>query len=380
MITKKFKVAVNGSMLDDEPTGVGVYSFNLINNLFLIDEKKASKAFTVFTPSTFFLNKEIKTKQLSKYLLSSRYGKIAAAGRFLWNTFYYPFYAKNFDLFINPTTHGSLFLKNQIFTIHDLLSLRYSNIMLHQRLYFKYVLPLFLKKARLIVTVSESTKKDIIHFFDYPPEKIKVLHNGYDNHVFFYEKHRKPLIKETYGVSGYLLAIGPTYPHKNFELLIQAYAALTEDYRSQHPLVIAGGKEPYLSSLKKLVNTNCISNVFFIGYVPLQLLPALYAEAFLFIFPSLHEGFGIPLLEAMASGCPVIASNTSSVPEICEEAVLYFDPLQKESLTTAIILLSNDAGTRTRLVEKGLLQVKKFSWKKTADAYNLLIEKSLLNN
>ncbi len=374
------KIAINGSMLDNEPTGVGMYSFNLINHLFAINQKKTSKDFIVFTPSDLFLNKDIKTVKLSQYLLSSKYKKFAAAYRFLWNTFSYPFYARKYSLLINPTTHGSLFLNNQIFTIHDLISLRYKNIMAHQRFYFKYILPFYIKRAKIIITISENTKKDIVHFFDCPSEKIKVLHNGYDETLFTYDGKLSNIITKEFGVKNYLLAVGPTYSHKNFELLIQVYHELPDTYQEQRPLVIAGGKEPYLQYLKNLVSKSGNKNIHFLGYVPLRLMPYLYREAFAFIFPSLYEGFGIPLLEAMASGCPVIASDASSVPEVCEDAVVYFNPLEKSFLAEAIKRVSDNEILRNELRRKGLTQVKKFSWMRTAETFNSIIDTSLQNN
>ena len=380
MVNHTIKIGINGSMLDNEPTGVGIYSFNLINHLFAINQKKVTKDFTVFTPSDLHLNKDIRTVKLSRYLLSSRYKKLAAACRFFWNTFFYPFQARKFSLLINPTTHGSLFLNNQIFTIHDLISLRYKNILSHQRFYFRYILPIYIKRARLIIAISESTKKDIIHYFNCPPEKIKVLHNGYDEALFIYDSNPSTTIAEQYGVKDYLLAVGPNYAHKNFELLVRVYHQLPDNYKARHPLVIAGGKDPYLQSLKNIAESLSEKTIYFLGYVPLQFMPHLYKEAFAFIFPSLYEGFGIPLLEAMASGCPVIASNTSSVPEVCGNAVLYFDPLERASLCEAIRRLSEDELLRNELRSKGLLQVKKFSWLRMAEKFSSIIDTSFQHN
>lgn len=374
------KIGINGSMLDNEPTGVGMYSYNLINQLFDINQKQETKDYTVFTPSDKFLNKDIRTIKLSKYLLSSKYNKLAAGCRFLWNTFSYPFYARRFSLLINPTTHGSLFLNNQIFTIHDLISLRYENIMAHQRFYFKYILPFYIKRSKLIITISESTKKDIIHFFRCSPEKIKVLHNGYDETLFTYNAIPSSVICKQYGAVDYLLAVGPTFTHKNFEMLIRVYNEMPKEYQAQHPLLIAGGKEPYLQSLKSIVDKLQTRNIHFLGYVPLQLMPYLYREAFALVFPSLHEGFGIPLLEAMASGCPVIASDTSSIPEVCGEAALYFNPLDKNSLRSAMEKVSENENIRREFRQKGLLQVKKFSWRQMAESFNSIIDTSLQKN
>jgi glycosyltransferase involved in cell wall biosynthesis len=294
----------------------------------------------------------------------------------LWNTFYYPFQARQFDLLISPTTHGSFFSGNQIITIHDLLSLRYDNISPHQRVYFKYLLPYLISKAKLIIAVSETTKKDIIHFLKCPEEKIRVIYNGYDHKRYFMIKENTSLIFREYGFSTYLLAVGPTYSHKNFETLLEAYNELNDTLKEQYPLVIAGGKKKYEDQLKQYVKKLRLEkNVHFLGYVPIQLMPSLYREAVALIFPSLYEGFGIPLLEAMACGCPVLTSNTSSMPEVCGDAVLYFDPLDKYAITASIEKIITDNDFRIELKKKGLSQCAKFSWQQTAESLKIVIEK-----
>lgn len=381
MLNNNISIGLNGSMLDEKPTGVGVYSFNLINNLSFLHLNEPHKTLTVFTPTNTLLNKDIKIIKLSNLLQSTRHGKLAAICRFTWNTFYYPIQARKFDILISPTTHGSFLLNNQIITIHDLLSLRFQNISTHQRFYFKYLLPVLIKRAKLIIAVSENTKRDIIHFFKCPEEKIKVIYNGYDEERYFPAAENKLLIYHQYGVKNYLLAVGPTYPHKNFELLIEAYNALNSTCKKKHPLVIAGGKEKYLSVLKDLVHTLELDEcIHFIGYVPAELMPSLYREAHLLIFPSLYEGFGIPLLEAMASGCAVITSNTSSMPEVGGDAVLYFDPMDSLSLTALMQQLIMDDTLRSELKKKGLERAKKFSWKKMAGSFNNIIDNFFINN
>jgi len=146
--------------------------------------------------------------------------------------------------------------------------------------------------------------------------------------------------------------------------------------RSRHPLVIAGGKKSYTRYLKKRVEELQLgTDVYFLGYVPIQIMPDLYREARALIFPSLYEGFGIPLLEAMACGCPVAASRTSSMPEVCGDAAVYFDPLDKRSVRGAIEQMIFDTTTCSRLKEKGLIRAQQFSWEKTAQEVKTLLDK-----
>lgn len=377
--TGHIAIGMNGSMLDEQPSGVGVYSFNLINNL------AGMADLTVFTPSRKSLDPGIKVVKLPDVLQSSKYGKLAAFLRFVWNTVAYPFMSTKFDLLISPTTHGSVLSGNQIITVHDLISLRYDNISFHQRLYFKYFLPLLLKRSKLIVAVSESTKRDILHYFNCPEDKVRVIYNGYDDKSYYPIPKNEHRIYKEYGCRNYILAIGATYAHKNLETLIRAYGRLDPQLRQKHPLVIAGGKEPYLGSLKTLArSTDFGKDILFSGYVPIELMPSLYREASMLVYPSLYEGFGIPLLEAMACGCPVVVSNTSSMPEVCEEAALYFDPLDDEALSACIRKVIGDEQLRLELAERGINRAAQFSWSKMARSFNFLIEQYLdqkhLNN
>jgi glycosyltransferase involved in cell wall biosynthesis len=366
---------MNGSMLDNHPTGTGVYSFNVINNLSDLSWEKNKPSFTVFTPTRNHLSDKVRIVDISRLMQSSRYGKIAALTRFMWNAFVYPFRARQYDLLISPTTHGSFFLRNQVITIHDLISLRYDNISAHQRFYFKYLLPFMVRRARLIVTVSETSKKDIVSLLHCPEEKVRVIPNGYDATHYYRLEERTRNIEAEYGFRDYILAVGPTYPHKNFENLLDAYAGLGETIRKAHPLVIGGGMKAYVDKLKRKVKEKGLEgDVHFIGYVPFLLMPSLYREAMLLVFPSLYEGFGIPLLEAMACGCPVVASNTSSMPEVCGEAAVYTDPHDPNEIREAIANVLGDAALREALRSKGYIRAEKFSWKQAAESFKTIIE------
>ncbi|MBA4166754.1 MAG: glycosyltransferase family 4 protein [Chitinophagaceae bacterium] len=368
-------IGINGSMLDHQPSGIGIYSINLINHLFALYRADAYNRLTVFTPSRDFLHPDLHMVKLLDVLQSSRYGKLAAFSRFFWNTFVYPFQARKCDVLLSPTTHASFVLRNQILTIHDLLSLRFGNINAFQRMYFKYVLPLLMNRAVKVIAISQATKRDIVEFLHYPGEKIEVVYNGYDQSLFNVTDDSEGMIAKTYGLSDYFLVIGPTYAHKNILLVLDVYKSLPESTKIKHPLVITGGKRPYLTVLEQYVRQLMLEkHVHFLGYVPQTHMPQLYREAFALLFPSLHEGFGFPLLEAMACGCPVICSNTSSMPEVCGDAALYINPLKKMSLFKAITRLEITPRLHMELRAKGLSQAKKFSWEQAASELKSIID------
>jgi glycosyltransferase involved in cell wall biosynthesis len=375
------KIAINASMLDEHPTGVGVYTYNLANTLSALYKKENNHNITVFTPFAGHLNKDINIVKISDLVQSSRHRKTAALYRFLWNTFLYPFAGRKYDLLISTTTHGSFTLRNQVITIHDLLSLRYNNISFHQRVYFKYLLPLLIKRSRLVITVSEATRQEIVRLMGCPPQKIHVVYNGYNKQVYNTTPEKEKHIQKKYHVSDYILAVGPTYPHKNFELLITAYGNIDSTTRRKHPLLIAGGMKPYVNKLKEFVKTAGLEDqVHFTGYIPADLMPSLYKEALFLVFPSLYEGFGFPLLEAMACGCPVTCSNTSSIPEVCGNAAIYFNPDNKAELTRAMNEMIKKPEIRNDLRRKGLAQSSLFSWESSAEKLKRITDHIIVNN
>jgi glycosyltransferase involved in cell wall biosynthesis len=371
-------IAINGSMLDNQPTGVGVYTYNIINNLSNLLKNHATYKLLVYTPTISNLEPGVELRKVTSLMQSSKYGRFAAIIRFIWNTLYYPILSRHAALRISTTTHGSITSSNQLLTIHDLLSLKYGNISKHQRFYFRYLLPTLIKKSNLIIAVSETTKKDIIELVGCPPEKIKVIYNGYDKQRYHPAKNSSNLIQRRYKVNNYFLAIGPTYPHKNFENLLSAYKKLSTDIKKTHPLVIAGGLNPYLQTIKSFAKKEGLENdVYFLGYVPAELMPALYQEARALLFPSIYEGFGIPLVEAMACGCPIATSDTSSMPEVCGDAALYFNPHSTNSILSTLTELVRTDTDRKTLIQKGLARAELFTWEKSATQFKSLIDQQL---
>jgi len=371
-------IGFNGSMLDEYPTGVGIYTYNLINKIADLCAADSRYQLIVFSPTKSFLSRSVRLIKLPDLLQSSRFGKLAAFSRFVWNTCYYPLQASKMDLLISTTTHGSFTSTNQFLTIHDLLSLRYGNISRHQRIYFKFLLPRLIRSTKFIITVSESTKKDIVQFLHYPEKKIRVIYNGYDPTQYFFTNEKPNDILKNYQLKDYILAIGPTYPHKNFDRLLEAYSRLPASTRKKHPLAIAGGMKKYTSVLKlSSAKLGIASDVHFLGYIPQNLMRSLYREATLLVFPSLYEGFGFPLVEAMACGCPITCSNTSSMPEVCADAALYFDPLDTDSMFKTINRLLKDSGMQQSFSRKGLERAKYFSWEKSARELKSLIDEEL---
>ena len=208
--------------------------------------------------------------------------------------------------------------------------------------------------ADAIIVDSQSTKSDILAFFSIPEDKIHVVHLASD---------MKPVnarLSPKYGIRGdYLLYVGTVEPRKNLLRLIEAFTQLDQELK----LVIVGVSGWDNRAVYKSKNPNII----FTGYVSEEDLPAFYCNAKLLIYPSLYEGFGLPILEAMNCGCPVITSNISSMPEVAGDAALLVDPYNVEEIKSAAQKLLSDGMLRKKMVARGFRQARRFSWEKTAD-------------
>ena len=365
------RIAVNATILDSRPTGLGVYTLNLIRELSqLIGPDDQLIVFTSYPQG--LKGCKIKLRGVSS-CLQPQYGVGAGFFRFLWTQFVYPFrISKEKCDAVYSTTHHTVFLLKtpQIITIHDLLPLKFPARYRLQYLYFKYMIPVLLKRCAAVVAVSENTKKDILQYYGIPSEKVTVVYNSYDGNLFLAPSAENS--KRKYADDPYILAVGASYVNKNLERLLEAYAQIKD--KIPHRLLITGGRKDYIDSLREKAGYLKIAgSVTFMNYVPPEDLPHLYRNAAVFVFPSLDEGFGIPLLEAMACGCPVVASDVSSIPEVCNDAAYYVDPYNADGIARGIIEVLKNEGLRNDLIQKGFKRVKMFSWKNSAQKiFNIL--------
>lgn len=355
------KLIINSSILDTKPTGIGIYTLNLLKKF-----EKYDLDCIVFTSLNTITSKKI--IYISKYVRPYPYKKLGGILRFLMNQIYFTYVGKKYDIAYLPTPHGSIFLKNQIVTVHDLLALHYPAQHKLQYYYYKYFMPIILKNAKKVIAISESTKKDLINFYNLDEKKIKVIYNGFDKNHFSYKSDAKEYIYNKYNIQKYIFTVGSSYPHKNIDKLIEAFIQMNN---KDLVLVITGEIGEYQ---KKMIEKYNVQNIFFIGFIDFKDLPYFYSAAEIMIYPSLYEGFGFPPLEAMSCNCPVIASNTSSIPEVCGNAVEYINPHELDSIIKSINKVKDNKQYRDSLIAKGLLQVEKFTWEKASKEIITLFE------
>ena len=358
------KIVLNGSIIHENPTGLGVYAINVFKEF----EKSKSNIRVLAAIDIEDMNVE----KINKYVKPS-YKKIGAIARFLWTQLVLPMKLKKDDVVYHPFQYLSLFTKNkQIITIHDLIPLYYPKVAKHQNFYYKYIMPMLLKKAYKIVCISENTKNDLKKFYDVENDKIEVIYNGYDSKLFN-KKNLKPEVLEKYNInSDYMVIVGGGYKHKNLEIAIKAFIEVKET--EKYKLVIVGGNSAYIREVKELVKEMKLENrVLFVGYVPDKDLKYLYAFSYAFIYPTLYEGFGLPILEASACGTVVLCSNNSSLPEVYGNSALSFNPMDMEDIKEKIKLIIKDKNLRGDLIVKSEENLKRFSWEKTVEKIEKLI-------
>ncbi len=276
------------------------------------------------------------------------------------------------EVFFSPAHYAPRFSSvKSVVTIHDLAYLTHPKEFKkkdQQQLssWTKYSVD----QAQKIIAVSENTKNDLINFYQLPEKKISVVYNGFDSNRFHpsLAKLTSQKTKEKYKIKGdYLAYLGTLQPRKNLESLIRALPEIV----NQNPeikLVVIGKKGWLYSTIFSLVQTLCLQEkVIFTDFVPDEEVPFLVAGARVFILPSLYEGFGLTVLEAMACGVPVVVSRVSSLPEVVGEAGLYLDnPKNYSQIAKQINKILSDERLAKNLIKDGLLQSKKFSWEKCA--------------
>lgn len=364
------KVGLFSAVLNEGFTGVPNYTYNLIkesanlignSNYCLINYReteyfKGVQQITINNP----LNVIEKSLPLSSYLWYS----LAIRKLNLMSL--------DLDIIHNPyqvPILGNLRHQKYIITVHDIMQLLYpqyvrKSVFIMQKAF----LPQSLSKADMIITDSHNTKKDLINYLQVSPEKIAVIPLAADERYQPIDDRKVESFKVKYGINyPFILHVGSIKPLKNIATLIDAFCKL----KKLHPdfkLVIAGKTRHGENAIHQQIEMlNLQKDVIFTGYIPQEDIPALYNAADLFVSPSIYEGFGLPPLEAMACGTPVITSNTSSLPEVVGEAGIMVAPYDIDGLTQAMHNILTNETLKQELSTKGLERARKFSWKRCAE-------------
>jgi len=348
-------------------TGVEWYSYHLIQALKKIPLKPGDK-FILYSKDKLKGDLADLPNNWQNKVLSWPFKYIWTHIRLCWEIFFNPP-----DVLFIPAHALPIFCRSKkVITIHDLGFKRFKRVYsFFQRIYAYFVHWWANKKADKIIVPSDFTKKELIQLYHTKEEKIRVIHEGYDKKIFNLNENQEKinqLFKKYKIKKPYFLFVGRLEKKKNIINLIKAYSKLfNSEFKTSLPKLVLIGDPGFdyqeiALEIKKLKSLICQ-----IGYIQVDELVHFYHGAEAFIFPSLYEGFGLPILEAMACGTPVIISNAGSIPEIGNEAVLYFNPNKIEEIANSLKRFLTDQSLKYQLRKKGLKNIKKYSWQKCAE-------------
>ena len=372
------RIAIDIRTAGGAKAGKGWFTFNITRELLRIDTENTYILYADSGIAGFeeFKNAELKVidkKGLSWHrAVTKDIKKLSIQVFFAPSSFIIPAFLPK------PTKSHSI---KTIIAIHDLVAFLFPETHDRKATFIeKLFLKRAIKKASAIIAVSENTKKDVTEKFNLPENAIKVIPCAASNNyqpIEASEENTKmfdELRKKTGLPKKFFLAVGTIEPRKNYETLIQAMAMVHERYPNHH-LVIVGKKGWQYKQIDDLIHQNYLQKFIHpLGYITSSTLNKLYNLAEAFVFPSYYEGFGIPPLEAMQAGCPVISSHTSSMPEVIGDAGILCDPSQPAEFAQAMERIIKTPSLRTDLINKGRIQSKKFSWHKSAQKLYTLIK------
>lgn len=361
-----------------ERAGVGHYTYHLVRTLLDTDQKNEYVLFFDYRMPRQAAQEFIQANARIAFFPFSSYGKFLpfAYAHMLVSA---SLLKHRLDVFHGPANTVPLtYPRRSIITIHDLAIYRHPEWFPTQMFSTKLLVPQSIKRARHIIAVSKATKQDVQDLFNVPTKKISVIPEAADMSLLNLHDRGDDVIKTYRLPKRYVLFVGTIEPRKNLPVLLEAWKRLQlhrPEAVKNTKLVLAGGTgfqgEPILGLVKKMKLT---SSVVTTGYVSHNHKVLLMKQASLFTFPSLYEGFGLPVLEAMHLGVPVVTSTISSLPEVVSSAAWTVEPNDVEGLAQAIKTGLTNRTAANAMIKKGLMQAKKFSWQKTAAATRKVYE------
>ncbi len=369
------KVAFLGDALDLQYAGIHVYTRELLKAIHALDRKNEYVIVRPYPKNEFEGWEELVipvNKSIPMHERIRQFYHIPKSLRKL-----------GVDIVVEPGHFGPFNLPGaikRITVIHDLTPLLLPHFHIkNSQIAHQLFLPRILKRAAHVITNSEYTRKDLIEYSPQAASKSTAILLGKD--PIFKPDQKAAILKKYKLPKEYILFVGTLEPRKNLMVLLKAFEQLVKAKGSDTKLVLVGKKGWRIDSfMEALATSSARDHVILPGFVETADLPALYTMAKVFVYPSLYEGFGLPILEAMACGTPVITSAISSLPEVGGDAALYFDPSSFEALGALLIKLLSDETQQKLLSEKGLERAKQFTWESTAKETVEVFEKVMRTN
>ncbi len=353
-------LTLNLAFLPVKPTGLATYAINLLPAL-----KPLAPTLLVAQPQADFDCFPVPPG------MTHEQGRKGHFSRLWWTQWQLPaaYRQVRSPLLFSPIPEAPLFAGCRfVVTVHDLIPLRFFRKFTPLWTYQRYYLPQVLHQATHIITNSQATAQDVMNFFQIPAAKLTPIPLAHDRANF------RPLHLPTYN---YFLYLGRNDPYKNLHGLVSAFAQVPQ--RQEYELWIAGPTDaryqPALTA--QIAELGLTPQVKFLSYVPYAELPVIINQAIALVFPTLWEGFGLPVLEAMACGTPVITSNLASLPEVAGDAALFVDPTNPAAIAAAMHALATDASLRATLQTASLSRAARFSWTQTGNTTVQLLQQFL---
>lgn len=370
------RIGIDARFYGPESKGLGRYTKELVDNILRIDQENE---YVVFLRRENFDSFNTDNPRVKKVLADIR-----------WYTFkeqiIFPLIIWREKLDFIHFTHFNVPLLTPIkfiITIHDLILTKHATARAStlspvfywmKNLAYRVTIYAAAKRARIIIAISKYTRQDIIKKFKVDKNKVSMVYEGVADSLINKKNIDDKNVILGYNIHRpYILYVGNAYPHKNLDGLIKVFPKIKEKFKDLK-LVLVGKEDYFYARLKKQVKNSKQVDIFFPGFVPDDDLISFYVQAKVYVFPSFFEGFGLPPLEAMQHSCPVVSSNKTCLPEVLGEAAVYFDPNNEDEMVKQILKILEDTNLQSGLKEKGLKQVKKYSWqtcaKETVIVYN----------
>lgn len=378
MVTESYqkKILINTIPLLSPLTGVGKYIYQICKALKNIDyQNEYTYYYGYYSKKLLYPQSEDKTIFRTKEFFKTIPG-LRRIARGIKNL---PYLINNriFDIYFEPNfIPMRIRARYVIVAIHDFSFKLFpgwhpkDRVSYFEKKFFKEI-----TRADVIITFSDFIKKSTSEFLKIPDYRIKRIYHGFDRNIFrIYEKAEAEEVRGRYKLpENFILFVGSIEPRKNLKNLINAYLMLSEYIRKEYKLLIVGFKGWRNADIMQLIK-NTEPYVQYFGYIPDEDLGKIYNLASILVFPSFYEGFGLPPLEAMACGCPVVVSNVASLPEVCGDAAYYINPYGIESIAEGMYKVLTDSKLREDLIQKGLERAKLFSWEKSAREHLKIFE------
>jgi len=361
------KIAINTRFLiHNQLEGIGWYTYEVAKNLALMNpddefvflfDRPFSKEF-IFSDNV----KGIHVPPPARHPILFK----------LWLDYSLKFVLDRFqpDIFLSPDNFCSLSYKGKTaLVVHDLAYLHFPDQIpsVHLKYYQRYM-PKFLKRADVIIAISEATKVDILRLLPKAESKIQVVHNGVRNDFRPLSIAEQQSVKLHFSQGkDYFLFIGALHPRKNIGRIIQAFNIFKQSYKTDQKLILCGRFAWHYDAIQKLIDASAFNNdIIHLNHVGSEEILRLTGGATALLYPSLFEGFGLPILEGFRSGVPVITSNLSSMPEVAGDAALLVDPFSVQAIASSMKTIHDDKNISKQLIAKGLERASQFNWETTA--------------